>query len=373
MGREENTPMSRPPQAAVVSTEACIECDDVWKTFGDPPADVLAAARRRDISKDEMLRVHNTVVAVAGVSFSVRRGEIFCVMGLSGSGKSTLIRCLNGLVVPTMGRVRILGNDLATISASRLRALRSAEISMVFQHVALLPHRTVLENAAFGLELRRMPREERERRAQRALDTVRLSGWEKKYTDELSGGMQQRVGLARAIAGGAGILLMDEPFSALDPIIRRELQDEFRVLTKTLGATAVFITHDFDEAVRAGDRMAIMKDGEIVQMGSPQEIVLNPVDDYVAAFAQEVDRTTVLRACDIMRPPNAVPAVSLGRAVSIAVTQDTGLGQLIALDAQPDTIISVTDNGIVTGTITLQDLLRAMRKPGRTSFDEVLK
>ena len=252
-----------------------IECQDLWKIFAKQPERALEAARA-GASRESLMADHEAVLAVAGVSFAVEAGEIFVVMGLSGSGKSTLVRHLNRLVEPTAGSVVIDGRDVSAMDDSELRRLRSETIGMVFQHVALLPHRSVVDNVAFGLELRGVNGAERRKLAEETLGRVELDGWGERRPDELSGGMQQRVGLARALVADPDILLMDEPFSALDPLIRRQLQDEFLRLSRELSKTTVFITHDLDEALRLGDRIAILRDGALVQCGTPAEIVTTP-------------------------------------------------------------------------------------------------
>ncbi|HEY1175685.1 MAG TPA: glycine betaine/L-proline ABC transporter ATP-binding protein [Phytomonospora sp.] len=254
----------------------------------------------------------DVTAAVADVSFHVEPGEIFVVMGLSGSGKSTLIRMLNGLLPPSSGRVEVGGTDLTALRPAELRRLRREKISMVFQHFALLPHRTVLDNAAYGLEVAGVPTAERLERARHALDLVGLTGREDALPQQLSGGMKQRVGLARALAAGTDIMLMDEAFSALDPLIRREMQDQLLELQESLGKTIVFITHDLNEAMRLGDRIAVMRDGRIVQIGTAEEILTDPSSDYVAQFVADVDRTRVLTAASVMEPPRSVVTTTSG-------------------------------------------------------------
>ena len=273
---------------------------------------------RSQQSPDEGLDGHHTV-AVRNVNFSVATGEIFVVMGLSGSGKSTLVRCINRLIEPTAGAIRVDGEDVVTMDRQRLLELRRHRIAMVFQGFGLLPHRTVLDNAAYGLELQGVGRSERQAKAQAMLETVGLGEWSRHYPDQLSGGMQQRVGLARALTTDPEILLMDEPFSALDPLIRRRMQDELLNLQERFQKTIVFITHDLDEALRLGNRIAIMKAGRIVQIGTPDEILLHPADEYVASFVQHVDRSKVLRARDVMLDP--VPLLRLGHSPSVALRE----------------------------------------------------
>ncbi|PWW48850.1 glycine betaine/L-proline ABC transporter ATP-binding protein ProV [Melaminivora alkalimesophila] len=274
--------------------------DRVFKVFGDSPKEALALVEQ-GLSKQEILARTGQSIGVFDASFTIEPGEIFVVMGLSGSGKSTLVRMLNRLIEPTSGRVLVDGQDIGAISERELRALRRKDISMVFQSFALMPHLTVLANTAFGLELAGVRREERERAAEEALEQVGLSGWGASYPDELSGGMQQRVGLARALASDPSILLMDEAFSALDPIIRTEMQSELLRLQEVKRRTIVFISHDLDEAMRIGDRIAIMKDGHVVQVGTPDEILRCPANDYVRSFVRGVDAAAVFKAADIAR------------------------------------------------------------------------
>jgi glycine betaine/proline transport system ATP-binding protein len=277
-----------------------ITIEHVFKVFGDTPQTALDLARQGLDKKDILAQTGNSI-AVFDASFTIAAGEIFVVMGLSGSGKSTLVRMLNRLIEPTAGRILVEGEDINALGERQLRALRRKDISMVFQSFALMPHMTVLDNAAFGLELAGVDRAEREQQAALALDQVGLAGWGASYPDELSGGMQQRVGLARALASDPSILLMDEAFSALDPIIRTEMQSELLRLQQVRRRTIVFISHDLDEAMRIGDRIAIMKDGEVVQVGTPDEILRTPANDYVRSFVRGVDAAAVFKAGDIAR------------------------------------------------------------------------
>ena len=274
--------------------------DHVYKVFGDQTEDALALARQ-GCSKQDILARTGSSIGVFDASFTIEAGEIFVVMGLSGSGKSTLVRMLNRLIEPTAGRILVDGQDINQLPDKALRALRRKDISMVFQSFALMPHMTVLDNTAFGLELAGVDRPAREQAAQAALEQVGLAGWGASYPDELSGGMQQRVGLARALASDPSILLMDEAFSALDPIIRTEMQSELLRLQQIQRRTIVFISHDLDEAMHIGDRIAIMKDGEVVQVGTPDEILRNPANDYVRSFVRGVDAAAVFKAADIAR------------------------------------------------------------------------
>ncbi|PDT81231.1 glycine betaine/L-proline ABC transporter ATP-binding protein [Sinorhizobium sp. BJ1] len=350
--------------ASIDSNELLIDCQSVWKIFGEKAPAAMEAVAKRGLSKKQILQEYNCVVGVSDASLQVRRGEIFCIMGLSGSGKSTLIRLLNRLITPSLGKVLVKGKDLAALNAAELRQMRAQNIGMVFQSVALLPHRTVLENAAFGLEVQGIPKAERNRTATAALEKVGLGDWLSRFPAELSGGMQQRVGLARAIASDPEIILMDEPFSALDPLIRRQLQDEFRQLTKELGKSAVFITHDLDEAIRIGDRIAIMKDGVIIQVGTAEDIVLNPADQYVADFVAGISRLHLIKAHSVMVPvadyQRLHPHGDIGALVKTMPEAD--IDELIGLAMQSDRDgIAVADNGTVIGVVTARSLLAGVK------------
>jgi len=339
-----------------------IECRDVWKIFGRDAEAALAALRDQRLDKAELLARSRCVVGVAGVSFSVRRGEVFCIMGLSGSGKSTLVRHINRLIQPTAGQVLIDGRDIGGLSTADMRRLRAEKMGMVFQNFALLPHRTVSENVAFGLELRDERRERRMAAAAEMLELVRLGGWGNRWPDELSGGMQQRVGLARALAGNPDILLMDEPFGALDPLIRRQLQEQFLELSRVMRKTTIFITHDLDEAIRLGTRIAIMRDGRIVQIGTPNEIVHHPADSYVAEFVSGSSRLKLIRAADIMQPLTGREPAALPPAWPRAAA-DTDLERLIDADAGPDApTVILDDRGGPVGLVSQDALLRGLRR-----------
>ncbi|MGU3629315.1 glycine betaine/L-proline ABC transporter ATP-binding protein ProV [Comamonas sp. C24C] len=277
-----------------------IAIDHVFKVFGNDPKTALSLVKQ-GLSKQEILAQTGQSIGVFDADFTIEAGEIFVVMGLSGSGKSTLVRMLNRLIEPTSGRILVDGQDINALNDKELRALRRKDISMVFQSFALMPHLTVLDNTAFGLELAGVDRATRQQQAQDALEQVGLGAWGASYPDELSGGMQQRVGLARALASDPSILLMDEAFSALDPIIRTEMQSELLRLQEIKRRTIVFISHDLDEAMRIGDRIAIMKDGMVQQVGTPDEILRNPANDYVRTFIQGVDAAAVFKAADIAR------------------------------------------------------------------------
>ncbi len=282
-----------------------LACNNLWKVFGDD-AKAFLAARERPPSAAELLQ-NGFIGAVRDVNLSVAEGEIFIIMGLSGCGKSTLVRCISRLIEPTMGEVLFEGRDLLKTGVKELIEIRRHKMGMVFQHFALLPHLTVLGNIAFPLEVQGVDRKTREERARDIIDLVGLEGREHYYPRELSGGQQQRVGIARSLAVEPDIWFLDEPFSALDPLIRREMQDEFLRLQNVLRKTIVFITHDFDEAIRLADRIAIMRDGEIIQTGTPEELVLSPATDYVAEFTRGIPRAKVLTAGTVMTAPGGGP------------------------------------------------------------------
>ncbi|MEV6761967.1 glycine betaine/L-proline ABC transporter ATP-binding protein [Streptomyces sp. NPDC051105] len=330
-----------------------LETEHLYKVFGRRPD--TAVERLRQGADREELRADGTTAAVIDASFRVDPGEIFVVMGLSGSGKSTLLRMLNGLLEPTAGQVRFDGQDLTALTDRELRELRSKKISMVFQHFALFPHRSVRDNAAYGLAVQGVPRAERVHRADEALALCGLAGWEDSWPDELSGGMQQRVGLARALATDADLLLMDESFSALDPLIRRDMQDQLLELQKSLKKTIVFITHDLNEAMRLGDRIAVMRDGRIVQTGTAEDILLRPADDYVASFTQDVDRSRVLTAAAVMDTGVAGDEANCGCATA---TADTPFTELCALSARLPHPVAVLDrDDAVVGVVPQERLV----------------
>jgi glycine betaine/proline transport system ATP-binding protein len=343
-------------------TEApLIEISNVWKIFGARPEVALRAIREEGLNKAQVLAKHNAVVGVADVSLSVNRGEIFCIMGLSGSGKSTLVRHFNRLLEPTDGKILVEGTDVMGLGTKELQSFRNRKIGMVFQNFALMPHRSVLDNVAMPLEIRQVSKNDRMRQAAAILDIVELGAWGSKFAHELSGGMQQRVGLARALAANPDVLLMDEPFSALDPLIRRQLQDEFIRLSKILKKTTVFITHDLDEAVRIGDRIAIMRDGRLVQTGTAEEIVMNPADDYVADFVAGISRLKVVHAHAIMQPVKAYVAKSGPlNADTPRVGPDETLSTLINLAIDHESAIVVAKDAKDIGVITRSDILRTV-------------
>ena len=321
-----------------------IRVENVDKVFGRRPQEAVRRLRA-GATRDEV-RQYGTA-AVIDASFEVAAGEIFVVMGLSGSGKSTLIRMLNGLWRPTTGRVLLGDDDLATVSASRLRTLRRTTVSMVFQHFALLPHRTVLDNAAYPLEIQGVGKEERRERARAALALTGLGGWEDSLPGELSGGMRQRVGLARALTADTDILLMDEAFSALDPLIRREMQEQLVEIQQKLGKTIVFITHDLNEAMFLGDRIAVMRSGRIVQIGTAEEILTAPADDYVAQFVADVDRTRVLTASSVMLRPGVVLPAAAGPRRAARAMREAQVAAAFVVDRDRVLLGFVRDSDVV--------------------------
>lgn len=283
-------------------TKPLIEIRGLYKVFGEKPQSVMNRVKQGE-SKDHVLAETGHTVGLKEINLEIKSGEIFVIMGLSGSGKSTLIRHFNRLIDPTEGQILVEGEDIMQLNQKELESFRRKKMSMVFQRFGLLPHRTVIDNVAYGLEIQGQPKEQRLKKAAEWIDTVGLSGYENQYPSQLSGGQQQRVGLARALSTDAEILLMDEAFSALDPLIRSEMQDQLIELQEKLHKTIVFITHDLDEALRLGDRIAILKDGELVQQGTPDDILLNPADDYVEAFVKDVNRARALTVETVMQPP----------------------------------------------------------------------
>ena len=342
--------------------EAAIQIQNVWKIFGNTSKEALDAIQNKKISKQEALEKYNSVIGVSDVSFDVKTGEIFCVMGLSGSGKSTLVRHINRLLEPTSGKILINNQDVMQFDKNSLQELRNKKIGMVFQNFALMPHRSVLDNIAMPLEIRGVSKNDRLDAANNILNIVELQGWGNKYAHELSGGMQQRVGLARALAADPELLLMDEPFSALDPLIRRQLQTEFIKLSKQMKKTTVFITHDLDEAVRVGHRIAIMRDGMVIQIGTPEEIVINPADEYVADFVKGISRLKVVQAKTIMQSikdyENKFGTLSDDNEL---VDENDLLSKLIETSISKDKPIVVSNKSDQKiGVITQSDLLKAV-------------
>ncbi|MDH5452771.1 MAG: glycine betaine/L-proline ABC transporter ATP-binding protein [Paracoccaceae bacterium] len=338
--------------------EAVVKLRNVWKVFGADAAKAMQAIKEEGLTKPEVLKRFGCVVGVQDASFDVARGEIFCIMGLSGSGKSTLVRHVNRLIAPTSGQIEILGRDVSSLSERELREVRAKQIGMVFQHMALMPHRSVRDNVAYPLEIRRVPKSRRWAISDHALGLVDLTGYEDRLPKELSGGMQQRVGIARALASDPEILLMDEPFSALDPLIRLQLQDQFKALVAQLQKTTLFITHDLDEAIRIGHRIAIMKDGVIVQIGSPEEIVMNPADDYVREFVKGISKLKLVKAHSIMQPIARYEGSLDG---APRADEGSDLDQLIDLSVASELPVVITENGKDVGIVTKPQLLRGIQ------------
>ncbi len=339
-------------------SETVVKATGVWKVFGEQADDAIKAIREEGIGKPEVLERFGCVVGVQDATFEVSRGEIFCIMGLSGSGKSTLVRHINRLIEPSAGSIELLGRDVSSLNQTDLRALRANHIGMVFQHMALLPHRSVRDNVAYPLEIRGVAKSRRWAVSDHALTLVDLVGYEDRLPNELSGGMQQRVGIARALASDPEILLMDEPFSALDPLIRMQLQDQFKALVAELQKTTLFITHDLDEAIRIGHRIAIMKDGVIVQIGTPEEIVMNPADDYVREFVQGISKLKLVKAHSILEPLESYDG-DLDEAPRADELAD--LDQLIDHTVGTDLPVVITSNGQDIGIVTKPRLLRGIQ------------
>ena len=343
-------------------SDPVIRLQGVWKIFGMRVEEAMRAITQEGLTKAQALEQFGCVVGIADCSFEVPRGEVFCVMGLSGSGKSTMVRHINRLIEPTSGHIEVLGRDVLALGEGELRKLRAAQIGMVFQHVALFPHRTVRDNVAFPLQVQGQPKSKRWDVSQRCLSLVNLDGYEDRFPSELSGGMQQRVGLARALASNPEILLMDEPFSALDPLIRRRLQEQFMSLSAELNKTTVFITHDLDEAIRIGSRIAIMNDGRIVQIGTPEEIVTNPIDDYVRDFVEGISTLKLIFAHTIMKRIGEYrprPGEDLSR--SLRAAHDVDLSGLIDLSTTTDQPIVITDGSTDVGVVDKATLLKGIK------------
>ena len=339
-----------------------IICSNIWKIFGNDEKKILENLDP-NLTRDEVQEKTGHVVAVKDVSFSIQKGETFVVMGLSGSGKSTLVRCLTRLIEPTSGSVIIDDTDVTKISRNSLLDLRRNKMSMVFQHFGLFPHRTVLENISYGLEIRGEKKQDRLDKAMESLNLVGLKGWHNNYPRELSGGMQQRVGLARAMAVEPEILIFDEPFSALDPLIRREMQDELLDIQKKLQRTMVFITHDFLEAIKMGDHIAIMKDGEISQVGTPEEIVANPVDQYVKDFCEDVPKYKVLSAGKVMRKECSDESKNLFLDKTKCIDENAKIESLIDQICEDDTAYPIisSNSGELVGEIDRTIVMKSMK------------
>jgi glycine betaine/proline transport system ATP-binding protein len=312
-----------------------VKVEHVYKVFGPSPEEAVRLLEE-GASKDAILQETGNEVGVADASLTVEPGQVFMVMGLSRSGKSTLVRCINRLVTPTSGSVYIDDVDIMALDDRQLRELRRTKMAMVFQHFALFPHKTVVENVEYGLKVRRVRPCQRREKAQETLELVGLQGWEDYYPENLSGGMQQRVGLARALATDPEILLMDEAFSALDPLIRREMQDELLELQRSVHKTIIFITHDLNEALKLGDNVAVMKDGRIVQIGTPQEIVAGPANEYVATFTQDVDRGRVFTVASVMKEAETLPQGQASIRTALSRMRESGRNIFYVVQSHPE-------------------------------------
>ena len=337
-----------------------IKLDGVSKIFGPKPKSVIPMVKE-GMSKSEILEKTGHTVGVYDASFDIKKGEVFVIMGLSGSGKSTLIRCFNLLNKPTDGAIYIDGENIVTSNKHQLKKVRQEKVAMVFQHFGLFNHRTILANVEYGLEVRNVSKEERRKIAMKNIEIVGLKGYEEKYPDELSGGMQQRVGLARALTNDPDILLMDEPFSALDPLIRREMQLELLDIQDRLQKTIIFITHDVNEAFKLGDRVAVMKDGKVVQVGTPEEIIEKPANEYISEFIKDIDRSKVIQAENVMIAPNALVSTKDGLNVAIKEMKENGISSVFAVDRQRR----------VKGIVTIDDAIAGIKE--KKSLEDVLQ
>ena len=341
--------------------EVCIEVSGLWKVFGHN-AEEIVNSEKHTATKEAILGGTGCVVAVRDISFQVHRGELFVIMGLSGSGKSTLIRCILRLIEPTAGKILINGQDVRSYNERQLMDLRRHTTSMIFQHFGLFPHRSVIDNVAYGLKVRGVAREKRYARAQEVIELVGLKGWESYLPSALSGGMQQRVGIARALANDPEILLMDEPFSGLDPLIRRQMQDELLDIQEKVQKTILFVTHDLHEALKLGNRIAIMRDGEIIQIGAPEEVITTPSDAYVREFVKDASPAKVLTAGNIMEQPNVLLYEWQGPKAAMHILRASKL----------DEAFLVTRTGKLLGLVTLERLIELFRRKG-DSLTEALE
>ena len=344
-----------------------IELKNVYKIFGEDPQSVLPLVQN-GATKEEILEETDHTVGLDNVSISVEEGETFVCMGLSGSGKSTLIRHINRLIDPTVGEVLVDGVNVLEFNESELLELRRHKMSMVFQSFGLFPHKTVIQNVAYGLEIQDKPLEERTRISEEQIKAVGLNGFEHQYPSELSGGMQQRVGLARALATNPGILLMDEAFSALDPLIRNDMQEQLVELQSKLHKTIVFITHDLDESLKLGDHIGILNGGRLVQVGKPEEIIMNPADDYVAAFVKDVNRAKVLRAKTIMLSAEQNPLNGKKSAETLKVNENSYVEEFLPIVLEQHSLVEVIDSqGNIMGFITEKEIAKSLSKSKQVS------
>ena len=342
--------------------EIQIEVQDLYKVFGSKPEKGIQMLKEGK-KKPEIFEKTGLTVGLDNNSFKVYKGEIFVLMGLSGCGKSTLLRCLNRLVKPTEGKIIINGRDIVGMDEEEMREIRRKQLGMIFQNFALLPHRTVIDNVAFGLEIQGIELVERHSKATEAIRLVGLAGYEESMPDQLSGGMKQRVGLARALASDAEILLMDEAFSALDPLIRRDMQDELIDLQQRLSKTIIFVTHDLDEALKIGSRIALMKDGKIIQIGTAEEILMNPSNEYVERFVADVDMTRVLTAQDVMKKADPIISCKSGPRLAARLMKEYGISNLFV----------VTQHRILKGIVTIDDVVEAVRNDHKTLEEIVVR
>ena len=345
-----------------------IELKNVYKIFGEDPQSVLPLVQN-GATKEEILEETDHTVGLDNVSISVEEGETFVCMGLSGSGKSTLIRHINRLIDPTEGEVLVDGVNVLEFNESELLELRRHKMSMVFQSFGLFPHKTVIQNVAYGLEIQDKPLEERTRISEEQIKAVGLNGFEHQYPSELSGGMQQRVGLARALATNPGILLMDEAFSALDPLIRNDMQEQLVELQSKLHKTIVFITHDLDESLKLGDHIGILNGGRLVQVGKPEEIIMNPADDYVAAFVKDVNRAKVLRAKTIMLSAEQNPLNGKKSVETLKVNENSYVEEFLPIVLEQHSLVEVIDSqGNIMGFITEKEIAKSLSKSKQVSL-----
>ncbi len=317
-----------------------IEVRGVSKIFGTNPKAAIDFMKQGK-TKKEILKATGQTVGVKNVSFEIYPGEIFVIMGLSGSGKSTLIRMFNRLIKPTIGEILIENEDIVKMNEARLREVRQKKISMVFQNFALFPHKTILENTEYGLEIQKIPAEQRRKKAQSALEVVGLKGYENQLPKQLSGGMQQRVGLARALASDTDVILMDEAFSALDPLIRKDMQDELLEIQEKYKKTIIFITHDLDEALRIGDRIALMRDGSIIQLGTPEQILMNPANEFVEKFVEDVDLSKIITASHVLKPAERI-GVDRGPRVALEIMRKQGYSSIFVVDRNRKLLGAIT-------------------------------
>ncbi|MFD1334599.1 glycine betaine/L-proline ABC transporter ATP-binding protein [Oceanobacillus iheyensis] len=337
-----------------------IKVENVSKIFGPKPKSVIPMVKE-GMSKADILKKTNHTVGVYNASFKIEKGEVFVIMGLSGSGKSTLIRCFNLLNKPTDGSIFIDGEDITKHNKDQLKKVRQEKVAMVFQHFGLFNHRTILANVEYGLEIRNFSKEERREIALKNIETVGLKGYEDKYPDELSGGMQQRVGLARALTNDPDILLMDEPFSALDPLIRREMQLELLDIQERLQKTIIFITHDVNEAFKIGDRVAVMKDGHVEQVGTPEDIIATPANEYISEFIKDIDRSKVFQASHIMTKPNALVSMKDGLNVAVREMKENGISSVFVVERGRH----------IKGIVTIDDAIKGIKE--QQSLEDIIR